>query len=81
MASPEAEASLGRMLEGNRRFVAGTTVHPHQSAGRRRKYWPNRRPLPSSSTVLILGFPRAVIFDCGLGDLFDHSHGRPRAWR
>jgi carbonic anhydrase len=71
MASPESEAALSRMLEGNRRFVAGTTIHPHQSADRRREISAAQAPFAALVECSDSRISTSVIFDCGLGDLFD----------
>ncbi len=58
------------LMEGNRRYVAGRMLHPHQTPERRRAL--RERQAPSAA---ILGcadsrVPPEVIFDQGLGDLF-----------
>ncbi|QMU71547.1 carbonic anhydrase [Streptacidiphilus sp. P02-A3a] len=64
-----AEA-LEVLLDGNRRFVAGTSEHPNQDAARRAELTPGQRPF-----AVLLGcsdsrLAAEIIFDRGLGDLF-----------
>lgn len=61
---------LDQLLEGNRRFAAGTPDHPRQSAARRAALADGQEPF-----ALVLGcadsrVPAEILFDCGLGDLF-----------
>ncbi|MEV6107734.1 carbonic anhydrase [Streptomyces sp. NPDC051940] len=65
-----AAAALDALLEGNRRFVAGSPRHPHESAGRRAAVAGHQHP-----SVCLLGcvdsrVPPELVFDQGLGDLF-----------
>ena len=66
-----AGAALARLLEGNRRFVAGTPEHDGETTRAR------RRALTASQApfAIILGcsdsrVPAEIVFDQGLGDLF-----------
>ena len=59
-----------RLLEGNTRFAAGTSVHPHQTAARRTELTGGQQPF-----AVIVGCSDSrvspeIIFDHGLGDLF-----------
>ncbi len=61
---------LNRLLEGNRRFAAGKSLHPHSDPGRRTSLLKGQEPF-----AMILGcadsrVPPELIFDCGLGGLF-----------
>ncbi|MET9359711.1 carbonic anhydrase [Streptomyces sp. NPDC006632] len=62
--------ALATLLEGNRRFVAGTPGHPNQDAARRAELAPVQTPF-----AVLLGcsdsrLAAEIIFDQGLGDLF-----------
>jgi carbonic anhydrase len=64
-----AEA-LARLLAGNRRFAAGQSIRPHDSANRREALSHDQRPF-----AVVLGcsdsrVPPEIVFDAGLGDLF-----------
>jgi len=59
-----------RLLEGNKRFAAGTSLHPHQTAARRTELTGGQQPF-----AVIVGCSDSrvspeIIFDQGLGDLF-----------
>jgi len=67
---PEAESALAALLEGNRRFAAGTLRHPHQAPGWRRALVAGQHPC-----AVIVGCSDSrvspeILFDQGLGDLF-----------
>ena len=58
------------LVEGNRRFVSGTTQRPHSDGERRRELVAGQAP-----QAVIFGcgdsrVPAEMIFDQGLGDLF-----------
>ncbi|MEU9101047.1 carbonic anhydrase [Streptomyces sp. NPDC048361] len=62
--------ALATLLDGNRRFVAGTPGHPNQDAARRAELAPVQTPF-----AVLLGcsdsrLAAEIIFDQGLGDLF-----------
>ncbi len=66
----DGRAVLEAILEGNRRFVEGEMVYPHQNRGNRLALKEGQSP-----RTIILGcsdsrVPPEVIFDQGLGDLF-----------
>jgi len=67
---PVARRSLKRLVEGNKRFVAGKPRHPNQGPRRRGQVAQGQHPF-----AVILGcadsrVPPEVVFDQGLGDLF-----------
>jgi carbonic anhydrase len=69
-AGPDPSRTLTELLAGNRRFVAGRAVHPHQTLARMRELAKGQHP-----SAIILGcadsrVPPEVLFDKGLGDLF-----------
>lgn len=65
-----AAAALERLLIGNRRFVEGSTKHPHEAEGWRKLLRHEQHPF-----AVILGcsdsrVPPELLFDQGFGDLF-----------
>ncbi|KAG2491780.1 hypothetical protein HYH03_009940 [Edaphochlamys debaryana] len=67
-ASPEQV--LQNLLEGNQRFLAGESAHPHQDWERVQQISAKQKPL-----VAILGcadsrVPAEIVFDQGFGDVF-----------
>jgi carbonic anhydrase len=66
----DPEAALKVLLEGNRRFAAGETIHPRQDIARIRETAKGQKPF-----AIIIGcsdsrVPNEIVFDQGLGDLF-----------
>ncbi|TWU65004.1 Carbonic anhydrase 2 [Crateriforma conspicua] len=67
---PKADDVLKDLVEGNQRFVAGESRHPHES-----KNWRASLEASQSPKAVILGcadsrVPPEIILDQGLGDLF-----------
>ena len=67
---PGKEA-LSRLVEGNKRYYGGALTHPRQGESRRREIAPKQSPF-----AVVLGcsdsrVPPEIVFDQGLGDLFD----------
>lgn len=65
------DAALARLMAGNQRFVSGQTRHPQQSINRVHKLTQSQSPF-----AIVLGcadsrVPGEVIFDQGLGNIFD----------
>jgi carbonic anhydrase len=70
MSAPSPTEAWQSLVEGNRRFVAGEPLHPHQDIERREDLAEGQRP-----TVAIFGcsdsrLAAEIIFDLGLGDAF-----------
>jgi carbonic anhydrase len=70
-AEPGAAQSLERLMAGNKRFVSGHPLHPHDSTGRRGELTAGQHPY-----AIVLGcsdsrVPPPIVFDAGLGDLFE----------
>jgi len=66
-----ADEALSRLTAGNRRFRDGAATHPHQSASWRHEVAAGQHPF-----AVVLGcadsrVPPEVVFDQGVGDLFD----------
>ena len=70
MTIPDSTKALERLLDGNRRFMAGHPVHPHQGADRRAELVGGQKPFAAIFTCSDSRVPPEIIFDCGLGDLF-----------
>jgi carbonic anhydrase len=70
-AAPSADAVLRELKAGNDHHVAKRYEHPHQSADRQRELASGQHP---HATILSCADSRVapeIIFDQGLGDLFD----------
>ncbi len=66
-----AEApALERLLEGNRRYVAGRAEHPRADAARRAELATTQRPFAVVLSCADSRVPPEVLFDQGIGDLF-----------
>ncbi|KAB1157645.1 carbonic anhydrase [Flavobacterium luteum] len=69
-AQVTAESSLQLLKEGNKRFVEGKSIRPHQNLERVKEVSLGQKPF-----AIIVGcsdsrVPSEIIFDQGLGDLF-----------
>jgi carbonic anhydrase len=58
------------MLHGNRRFVNGQTVHPHQDFKRLAEIEGSQHPMAAVLSCADSRAPPEIIFDLGFGDLF-----------
>jgi carbonic anhydrase len=63
-------AALELLLEGNKRFISGNRLHPHQDADRRAALAPAQRPFAVLFGCSDSRLAAEIIFDRGLGDLF-----------
>ncbi len=66
----EADSALQLLVDGNKRFISGTTIKPHQDINRVLETSGKQQPF-----AIIVGcsdsrVPNEIIFDQGLGDLF-----------
>ena len=61
---------LSDLLDGNRRYASGASLHPHQSAYRRAEILGGQQPFAAIIACSDSRVPPEIIFDCGLGDLF-----------
>jgi carbonic anhydrase len=64
-----AEA-LAELVAGNKRFVAGTRIHPHQDAEHRASLAVEQRPFAVVFGCSDSRLAAEIIFDRGLGDFF-----------
>jgi hypothetical protein len=64
------EAALTRLVEGNKRFVAGSTTHPDQTAERRTETAKGQHPFAIILTCADSRLSPEILFDEGIGDLF-----------
>ncbi len=69
-AGIDAAAALARLLEGNRRFVAGLLEHPGQTPARRSEIANAQRPLAAVLSCADSRTSPEIVFDVGLGDIF-----------
>ena len=68
--SLKPDDSLARLVDGNKRFVAGTTTHPDQSTERRTQLAEGQHPFAIVLACADSRLSPELIFDEGLGDLF-----------
>lgn len=69
-AALTAPAALEQLVEGNRRFVAGTSKHGHQSAAYRHELTATQHPFATILGCSDSRVPVELVFDQGFGDLF-----------
>ena len=62
-----------RLLEGNERFVAGDSKHPNQNASRRSELVNSQNPFAVIFGCADSRLAAEIIFDVGLGDVFEHA--------
>jgi carbonic anhydrase len=58
------------LREGNRRWVSGNAVHPHQDLERRAEVAQKQDPYAVVLSCIDSRVPPELVFDAGLGDLF-----------
>jgi carbonic anhydrase len=62
--------ALAQLMEGNKRFVRGESVHPHESLQHRIAIAEEQRPLAVVLTCSDSRVKPSLLFDQGFGDLF-----------
>lgn len=62
--------AFDRLMDGNKRYVNGTPLHPDQSTARREAIAPKQNPFVIIVSCSDSRVPPEIIFDQGLGDLF-----------
>lgn len=65
-----AVSTIRFLLEGNRRFAGGLSVHPRQDVKRRIECTAAQKPVAAILGCADSRVPPEVLFDCGIGDLF-----------
>ncbi len=66
-----ATTALGKLLEGNERFVNNQEIHVNQNAKARLKTIKNQKPFAAIVTCSDSRISPELIFDHGIGDLFE----------
>ncbi len=66
----ESTDPLQRLLDGNRRFVNGTSIHPDADGSRRTSLKSGQKPFAVILSCSDSRVPPEIVFDQGLGDLF-----------
>jgi len=69
-AAVAPDAALARLVEGNKRFVAGNVTHPDQSVDRRTEVAKGQHPYAIILTCADSRLSPEILFDEGIGDLF-----------
>ncbi len=75
LSTPQASGvssddALARLLDGNKRFVAGRSTYPHLDDARKAEAAKGQAPFASIISCSDSRVPPELIFDAGLGDLF-----------
>jgi len=70
MRSEDGGSMLAALIEGNRRFAAGTAEHPRQGPARRAEVSARQRPKAAIVACSDSRVAPEIVFDQGLGDLF-----------
>lgn len=66
----DAKATLEILMEGNRRFMDGKPLHPHQDMKRRDEVLGGQKPVAAVLACSDSRVAPEILFDQGLGDLF-----------
>jgi carbonic anhydrase len=65
-----AFSAYERLMEGNKRWVAGTLQHPDQDPARRKALAAEQKPHSVIVSCIDSRVPPELVFDTGIGDLF-----------
>jgi carbonic anhydrase len=65
------DAALQKLLEGNRRFTRHQPQYPHQSQARMQELAQTQHPFATVLTCADSRVPVELLFDQGIGDIFD----------
>jgi carbonic anhydrase len=69
--TPQVQGTLAELLQGNQRFVSDLAEHPHQSHAYLTQLVQGQHPKVAILTCSDARITPELIFDQGLGDLFD----------
>lgn len=69
--SPNPDAALHRLLDGNRRFAQQQAQHPDQSRARLQEVAQDQHPFATLLCCSDSRVPPEILFDEGIGDLFN----------
>ena len=69
-AQVPADSALSRLKEGNKRFLEGKSIRPHQDLQRIKEVASGQKPFAVIVGCSDSRVPSEIIFDQGLGDLF-----------
>ena len=69
------QEALQLLMEGNARWVRGEPEHPNQSIARREEVAPHQDPFAVVISCIDSRVPPELVFDRGLGDMFDIRTG------
>jgi carbonic anhydrase len=64
------ESALKKLIEGNKRYISGKAIHPHQTAKHRTQVAESPHPFAIILSCSDSRVPPEIIFDRGIGDLF-----------
>src|SRR3954452_4045440 len=70
-SAPSADSVLRELTAGNAHHVAKQYQHPHETAARQRELTTGQQPHAAILTCADSRVPPEIVFDQGLGDLFD----------
>jgi len=68
---PSADAVIAELKAGNAHFIAKKFAHPHQSSARQKELASGQHPHCAILTCADSRVPPEILFDQGLGDMFD----------
>jgi carbonic anhydrase len=69
-AQVPADSALNSLIEGNKRFIEGKSIRPHQDLQRIKEVSLGQKPIATIVGCSDSRVPSEIIFDQGLGDLF-----------
>jgi carbonic anhydrase len=70
IAKADIDSALQKLIEGNKRYLNGKSIHPNQTESHRSEIANNPRPFAIILSCSDSRVPPEIIFDRGIGDLF-----------